>query len=134
MVERRAIRFCAKAQIGGAIHAPAEAACEHHAPMQAGGKGRTASATGRPAMSPGGLFRNLSRSRWPKFCLLAGGVLLGGEQSQAAREPLPEPFEETQAFAAAGAAGSLILPAGAPDRRTPRRRDSARWRKIRRPR
>lgn len=30
-----------------------------------------------------------------------------------------EPFEETQAFMAEGAVGTLVLPAGAPDRRTP---------------
>lgn len=35
------------------------------------------------------------------------------------REAPPEPFEEIELFAAAGAVGTLVLPAGAPDRRTP---------------
>lgn len=47
-------------------------------------------------------------------------MLLGAVPPRAtAQEPSPEPLEETEAFVAAGAAGTLILPAGAPDRLTP---------------
>lgn len=51
--------------------------------------------------------------------LLAAALLLGGVQPLTAREPPPEPHEETEAFQAGGAVGTLVLPAGAPDRRSP---------------
>jgi dienelactone hydrolase len=51
--------------------------------------------------------------------LLMAGLLLMGAQPLAAREAPPEPLEEVEAFFAGGANGSLVLPLGAPDRRTP---------------
>lgn len=47
------------------------------------------------------------------------GALLLVTTIGAAREAPPDPLEETEAFQAAGAAGTLILPGGAPDRRSP---------------
>lgn len=58
------------------------------------------------------------RPTWLKH-VLAAGVLLAGLQPLAAHEATPEPFDETEAFTASGAAGNLTLPAGASDRRTP---------------
>ena len=47
-------------------------------------------------------------------------LLLGGAvAAQAGLEAPLDPFEETEAFMAGDAVGTLVLPAGAPDRRTP---------------
>jgi dienelactone hydrolase len=46
-------------------------------------------------------------------------LLVAAPPPATGREAPPEPEEEVEAFIAAGAAGTLILPAGAPDRRTP---------------
>jgi dienelactone hydrolase len=51
--------------------------------------------------------------------LLVAGLLLAGAQPLAAREAPPEPLEEVEAFVVGEANGTLVLPLGAPDRRTP---------------
>lgn len=52
---------------------------------------------------------------------MRGAVILALLLAAPARalEVPPEPFEEVELFQAAGAIGTLLLPAGAPDRRTP---------------
>ena len=52
------------------------------------------------------------------FVLMAVLLLGGAAAAQAALEAPFEPFDETEFFIAEGAVGTLILPAGAPDRRT----------------
>ena len=52
------------------------------------------------------------------FVLMAVLLLGGAAAAQAALEAPFEPFDETEFFTAEGAVGTLILPAGAPDRRT----------------
>lgn len=54
-----------------------------------------------------------------RAALVAAGVLLGTGSGWAAREIPPDPLEEVEAFLVAGAHGVLMLPPGAPDRRTP---------------
>lgn len=53
------------------------------------------------------------------LCLAAWTLLLAGMQALSAHDTLAEPLEEIEAFGAGGVVGNLILPAGAPDRRTP---------------
>jgi dienelactone hydrolase len=63
---------------------------------------------------------HIARSNpWLISGLLMAGLLLMGAQPLAAREAPPEPLEEVEAFVVGEANGSLVLPLGAPDRRTP---------------
>jgi dienelactone hydrolase len=57
--------------------------------------------------------------RWCQLGVVAGLLLAIPTRPQAAPEGPPEPFEEIEAFTAGAARGILVLPAGAPDRRTP---------------
>lgn len=67
-----------------------------------------------------GRMESLRRdSRWLSLSLLALALLLATMATVTAGEAPGEPHEEIEAFTAAGAFGTLVLPAGAPDRRTP---------------
>jgi dienelactone hydrolase len=56
---------------------------------------------------------------WLAICSIAAALMLAAPPPTTAGEAPPEPQEEVEAFTAAGAAGTLVLPAGAPDRRSP---------------
>ena len=56
---------------------------------------------------------------WLRLGLLAALLLTIAPLAWATVEPPAEPFEEIEAFVVGSAAGSLVLPAGAPDRQTP---------------
>ena len=63
-------------------------------------------------------------NRWRAMGLLASAFLMssplmGSPAPAAAHEAPPEPLEEVESFVAAGAAGMLVLPPGAPDRLGP---------------
>ncbi|UPY35849.1 dienelactone hydrolase family protein [Sediminicoccus sp. KRV36] len=64
-------------------------------------------------------FRARKINSWLQFGLLNLMLLLGPQQPLVAGEAPPEPVEEAEAFTAAGAIGTLILPLGAPGRQTP---------------
>ncbi|MBX9750671.1 MAG: hypothetical protein K5Q68_13880 [Roseococcus sp.] len=63
--------------------------------------------------------------RAPRFnrrfgmCAIAAALMLLPPPPAAAREAPLEPQEEVEAFIAGGASGTLVLPPGAPDRRSP---------------
>lgn len=65
-----------------------------------------------PSLKPG-------RNPWWGVAAVGAALLVAAPPPATGREAPPEPEEEVEAFIAAGAAGTLILPAGAPDRRTP---------------
>ena len=60
-----------------------------------------------------------TRNHWLKIGLMTVLLLGSGASGLNAREALSEPLEEIEAFATAGVAGILVLPAGVPDRPTP---------------
>ena len=57
-------------------------------------------------------------SLWMRLSLMAALLLAITPPVRAAAEPPAEPFDETEFFVAGSAVGTLVLPAGAPDRRT----------------
>lgn len=70
-------------------------------------------------MLPSRKFRDRKSNSRLRVGLAALALLVSAWPPLSAREALPEPIEEAEAFDAGGAAGTLVLPAGAPDRRTP---------------
>lgn len=56
---------------------------------------------------------------WSRLGLMVALLLAIAPPARAAVELPSDPFEETELFTALGAVGTLVLPAGAPDRRTP---------------
>lgn len=84
---------------------------------------RTVSKRPRSVARRGGPFpiqaASPTRPFWWNPWLMAALLSLASALPLAAREDPPEPLEETELFMAAGAAGTLVLPAGAPDRQTP---------------
>jgi dienelactone hydrolase len=74
---------------------------------------------GKRASRPHRLRLTEGAHSWWRIILVAAVLVVVVPPAQAAFEPPAEPFSETEIFIAGGAAGTLILPAGAADRLTP---------------